>query len=164
MLRQAGLVQECDALLRANLATSHSPYYLMSQLALNARERGDIEAALRWSQQAFERAEGPATRLQWGASYVNMLLDLAPRDEARIEAAVHRVLNEAAAQPNVFHARSERSLQRMGSKLVAWNKGAAHAAALARMRAQLVGICGALGMEDVEQRSACDQTLPVAGT
>lgn len=163
LLRQAGLAQESDALLRANLATSRAPYYLMSQLAFNAKERGDTEAALRWSQQAFERAEGPATRLQWGASYVDLLLDLAPRDEARIEAAVHRVLGEAAVQPHAFHARSARSLQRMGGKLVAWNKGAAHAAALARMRAQLAGICNALGSEDEEQRRACEQVLTPAG-
>ena len=39
-LGQAGLWAESDALLKANLAKSHSPYYLMSQLAGNARKRG----------------------------------------------------------------------------------------------------------------------------
>ncbi|MEO7338149.1 MAG: thioredoxin family protein, partial [Caldimonas sp.] len=41
LLQEAGLGSESDALLKSNLARSHSPYYLMSQLAGNARKRGD---------------------------------------------------------------------------------------------------------------------------
>ncbi|MEO8923256.1 MAG: thioredoxin fold domain-containing protein, partial [Caldimonas sp.] len=67
MLERAGLSGESDALLEANLAKSHSPYYLMSELAGNARKRGDNATALHWYALAFEKSEGPATRLQWGA-------------------------------------------------------------------------------------------------
>jgi hypothetical protein len=70
MLAQAGLWNESDALLKANLAKSHSPYYLMSQLGSNARKLGRNDEALRWYEEAFARSEGPATRLQWGAQYV----------------------------------------------------------------------------------------------
>ena len=70
LLEHAGLGAESDALLKANLAKSHSPYYLMSELASNAKKRGDKAEALRWYREAFEKSEGPATRLQWGASYV----------------------------------------------------------------------------------------------
>ena len=71
LLEHAGLGAESDALLKANLAKSHSPYYLMSELASNAKKRGDKAEALRWYREAFEKSEGPATRLQWGASYVS---------------------------------------------------------------------------------------------
>ena len=59
----------------------------MSELASNAKKRGDKAEALRWYREAFEKSEGPATRLQWGASYVGALVELAPHDEAAIEAA-----------------------------------------------------------------------------
>ena len=55
---------------------SHSPYYLMSGLASNAKRRGDKAEALHWYREAYEKSEGPATRLQWGASYLNALVDL----------------------------------------------------------------------------------------
>ncbi|HEY5720329.1 MAG TPA: thioredoxin family protein, partial [Gammaproteobacteria bacterium] len=74
LLGQAGLWAESDALLKSNLAKSHSPYYLMSQLGSNARKLGKPEEALRWYQQAFDKSEGPATRLQWGSSYISALV------------------------------------------------------------------------------------------
>ena len=128
LLEHAGLGAESDALLKANLAKSHSPYYLMSELASNAKKRGDKAEALRWYREAFEKSEGPATRLQWGASYVNALVDLAPADEAAIEAATAQLWSEAATQPDAFYERSARSLQKVGAKLQAWNKGGAHRA------------------------------------
>ncbi len=163
LLERAGLFTESDTLLKANLAKSHSPYYLMSELAANAKKRGDKAAALRWSEEAFDKAEGPATRLQWGAGYVNTLVDLAPRDEARIERAVQQLLDEAAAQPNAFYERSARSLQRVGSKLVAWNKGGAHKAAVTRLQGKLDGVCGKLPADDKAQREVCEGLLK-AGT
>ncbi|CAG1015752.1 hypothetical protein BURC_01043 [Burkholderiaceae bacterium] len=154
LLAQAGLLDESDTLLTANLAKSHSPYYLMSALASNAKKRGDTAGALRWSQEAFERAEGPATRLQWGASHVGALIDWTPKDEARIEAAVQQLFDEAAAQPNAFYERSARSLQRVGGKLVAWNRGQAHAAAMKRLQARLDAVCAKLPADDT-QRDVC---------
>jgi hypothetical protein len=163
LLEQAGLDTESDALLRANLAKSHSPYYLMSELASNAKARGDKPGALRWYQQAFEASEGPATRLQWGASYVNALVDLAPQDAARIEKAAGTLLTEAARQPDAFYERSGRSLQRVGAKLVTWNRGGAHAAVLARLQARLDTLCGGLDARD-GKRTTCEALLkPPAG-
>lgn len=163
MLSRAGLRDDSDALLKANLAKSHSPYYLMSALAANAKARGDKTEALRWSQEAFEKAEGPATRLQWGAGHVNMLVDLAPNDEARIEQAVAQLFDEAKAQPNAFYERSARSLQRVGKKLQAWNEGRAHAAAMQRLQQRLNAVCAGLPDGD-EQRAVCHGLLkPAAG-
>jgi len=136
MLARAGLWQESDELLKSNLSKSHSPYYLMSQLADNARKRGDKEQALRWYAEAFDKSEGPATRLQWGASYLGALVDLAPGDEQRIEKTAALILGEAAAQPAALHQRGARSLKRVGDKLAAWNQGGAHADVMKRLRAQ----------------------------
>ncbi len=142
LLDRAGLSKESDALLEANLAKSHSPYYLMSELAGNARRRGDKEAAVHWYRQAFDRSEGPATRLQWGASYVAALVDLAPADAPAIEAATAQIWKEAATQPDAFDGRSGRSLQRIGAKLQAWNAHDAHAASMGRLRTALSTLCG----------------------
>jgi thioredoxin-related protein len=144
LLAHAGLGEESDTLLKANLAKSHSPYYLMSALASNAKKRGDKTEALRWYEEAFDKSEGPATRLQWGASYVAALVELSPQDEARIEKAASQLLTEAAKQPDAFYERSGRSLERVGTKLQGWNKAGAHSASIKRLQAQLDGVCGAL--------------------
>src|SRR5262249_40850538 len=117
VLTDAGLISESDALLKSSLDKSHSPYYLMSKLGANARKEGRRAEALHWYQQAFEKSVGPATRLQWGSSYLNALVDLAPQDEKRIEEVARAVFDEAAAQPNAFYERSARSLQRIGTQL-----------------------------------------------
>lgn len=154
LLDRAGLGGESDALLEANLAKSHSPYYLMSGLAGNARRRGDSAAALAWSRKAWEGSKGPATRLQWGSSYLSALVDLAPADEGRIEETAVAVWREGMAQPDAFQQRSERSLQRVAKKIAEWGRGptaagrgraaalpGAHAAAAARTQAALRRLC-----------------------
>ena len=161
LLEKAGLGAESDTLLKANLAKSHSPYYLMSELASNAKARGDKTEALNWYEQAFDKSEGPATRLQWGASYVNALVELGPQEEARIEKAASQLFAEAAKQPDAFYERSGRSLQRVGTKLQAWNKGGAHSAAMQRLQTQLDGVCGALEAND-PKRANCAALLKPA--
>jgi hypothetical protein len=161
LLDVAGLGAESDTLLKANLAKSHSPYYLMSELASNAKKRGDKAEALNWYEQAFDKSEGPATRLQWGSSYVNALVDLAPQDEARIEKAASQLFTEAAKQPDAFYERSGRSLQRVGTKLQAWNKAGTHGAAIKRLQAQLDGWCGGLDKADA-QHARCTALLKPA--
>ncbi len=153
----AGLWAESDALLKANLARSHSPYYLMSQLGGNARRLGQTDEALRWYAQAYEKSEGPATRLQWGAGYLGALVELAPQDAARIEQVARQLFAEAAQDRAAFHERSARSLQRVGSKLAAWNQGGQQAAVLQRLHdgpQGLAAVCGKLDAAD-PQRATC---------
>ena len=161
LLELAGLGADSDALLKANLAKSHSPYYLMSELAGNAKNRGDTAQALHWYEEAFNRSEGPATRLQWGASYIDALVELAPQDEARIERAATQLLTEAATLPDAFYERSGRSLQRVGTKLQGWNKGGAHAASIKRLQARLDRVCGALDAADPKGANCAALLKPV---
>ncbi|HSC00735.1 MAG TPA: disulfide isomerase, partial [Burkholderiaceae bacterium] len=163
ILGQAGLWKESDALLKANLAKSHSPYYLMSQLGSNARKLGRNDEALRWHEEAFARSEGPATRLQWGAQYVGVLIELAPSDEARLERAVKAMIDEAALDRGAFDGRSARSLARVDRQLAQWNRDGHHGAVLARLRAQLDPLCGRL--DGAAGRAACDRMFkPAAKT
>src|SRR4029450_5438594 len=124
-------------------------------LASNAKKRGDKTEALRWYEEAYAKSEGPATRLQWGASYVNALVELSPQDEARIERAVQQLFTEAQDQPAAFYGRSDRSLQRVGRKIVAWNEGQKHAAVVKRRQAQLDGVCAKLPADDKPEREVC---------
>ncbi len=161
-LTRAGLWAESDALLQANLAKSHSPYYLMTQLASNARKRGQNDAALRWYAQAFDGSVGPATRLQWGAAYLMALVDLAPQDSKRIEAVAGRMFTEAAADPSAFEARSGRALQRVATKLLAWASSGDNKAAVQRLQNQAQALCPKQPAEH-GQRAACQALFkPVA--
>lgn len=160
-LGQAGLWAESEALLKANLAKSHSPYYLMSQLGSNARKQGRKAEALNWYGQAFETSVGPATRLQWGASYLTVLVELAPQERQRIEKLASQLLAEAAADKGAFAGRSARSLQKAGAQLVAWNGGGKQAATLKRLQAQLNGVCAQVDSAE-GQRQVCQALLKPA--
>jgi hypothetical protein len=130
----------------------------MSQLGSNARKLGRKDEALRWYGQAFEKSQGPATRLQWGASYLGALVDLAPNDSARIEKTAAQLFAEAARDRAAFEGRSARSLQRVGNKLVGWNAKGEHAASVKRLQAQLAGLCSKRDAAD-GQRAACQALL-----
>ena len=158
LLTDAGLLDDSDALLRAELKRSHSPYYFMLGLASNAKKRGDKAQALDWYEKAYAAADGPATRLQWGASYLNALVDLSPQDSARIEKAALSVIGDIGATPATFYGRSQRSLDRIGKKLTAWNKDQQHGASLARIRAQMAAVCAKLPSGD-PARTTCDEVL-----
>ncbi len=163
-LGRAGLWADSEALLKANLARSHSPYYLMSQLGGNARKPGRNADALGWYRQAFDKSEGPATRLQWGLGYLNALVDLAPKDAASIEKTASRLLTEAGQDSGAFAARSGRSLGRASQKLVTWADQAPRTAALARLRTQAQALCPKVDAA-AGQRAACEALFkPAAPT
>jgi thioredoxin-related protein len=158
VLADAGLLDESDALLRAELKRSATPYYLMLGLAANARQRGDAAAALDWYEQAYAGAQGPATRLQWGTSYVRALVDLSPAQAERIERAAASVIGELEPRPETFYARNRASLERLGGKLGDWNRDGRHDAALGRLRAQMAGVCARLPPQAAE-RATCGEVL-----
>ena len=155
LLEEAGLWTESETLLKASLPKSHSPYYLMSELGANARKQGRNAEALQWYQQAYDKSEGPATRLQWGSSYLGALVDLAPTDSKRIEATARSIFTEAGAQSNAFDQRSGRSLQRVGAKLQKWNAGGQHQATIDHLGAQVQGLCAKLPAAD-PQHATCE--------
>lgn len=155
VLGEAGLFDESDSLLKAELKRSHSPYYFMLGLAANAKKRGDKAAAIEWAAKAYAASVGPATRLQWGASYIKTLIELAPDEEAPIEVATKRVLSELKSTPDSFYERNLRSLERVGKNLREWNRDNAHATVVRRLQARKDGICKKLPAMD-PSRTACE--------
>jgi thiol-disulfide isomerase/thioredoxin len=162
LLGRAGLWKESDELLKSALARSHSPYYLMSQLGGNAKKQGRKADALRWYEEAFNKSEGPATRLQWGSSYLAALVELSPEDAPRIEKAAAQLFAEAEKDPGAFYERSERSLKKVASLLAGWNQGPGQAAVVGRLKAQLDGVCSKLDAGDAKAKSACQGLMKKA--
>ncbi|HTN49760.1 MAG TPA: thioredoxin family protein [Burkholderiaceae bacterium] len=159
MLADAGLLDESDALLAAELTRSHSPYYYMVELAANARKRKTPEgnaAAIEWSRKAYQASQGPATRLQWGGIYVNALIELAPTDSARIESTSAGIIDEAAQLPDGFSGRSRRSLERLSTRLQKWNGNHRHDATLVRLHEKMADVCTSTVVE-AGDRAACEQ-------
>lgn len=162
LLGQAGQWKDSDDLLKASLSKSHSPYYLMSSLGSNAKKQGRKDEALKWYEEAFNKSEGPATRLQWGSGYFAALTELAPQDAARIEKTAAQLFSEAAQDKGSFYERSARSLQKVGSSLAKWNDKGQHDAVLSRLKTQLDGICAKVDTAD-KQRETCESLVKAPG-
>jgi thioredoxin-related protein len=158
VLAEAGLLDESDELLESELARSHSPYYFMLGLAANAKKRGDKARAVQWAEKAYAAAKGPATRLQWGVSYLRSLIANAPDDAARIERVAGQVIGELEPTPETFYERNRRALERMGRELAAWNKDKRHDASVKRIRAELASVCAKLPEAD-PARATCAGAL-----
>lgn len=113
-LNDAGLSAQAEQVLLAELSRSHSPYYFMLSLASSAKRRGDTAGVLDWYEKAWQAAVGPATRLQWGVTYLINLIELAPQDAARIARAEQGLQADiAAAGPDAHQQRNRTQLQKL---------------------------------------------------
>jgi thiol-disulfide isomerase/thioredoxin len=130
LLSDAGLLAEAETLLLAELNRSHAPFYFMHNLATIAKKRGDPLAAVSWYEQAWKRSTGPATRLQWGTTYLHGLIDFAPHDAERIEQFARVLLREVNESRDSFYQRNRTQMQRIDQKLATWGVGGEYAAAL----------------------------------
>jgi thioredoxin-like negative regulator of GroEL len=160
-LSTAGLLDESDKLLLAELSHSHSPYYLMLELASNAKKRGDKAGALDWYEKAYNGSEGTATRLQWGVNYISSVIDLAPSDDARLDKAATSVLGELGGVKNAFYERNKRYLEKLVTRLNVWNKDGAHDATVKHVYAEIGDVCSKLPAGD-PQRPVCEGLLKPA--
>jgi thioredoxin-related protein len=162
VLREAGLLDESDELLKMELPRAIAPYYHMLGLAGNAKARKDYPAALHWYEQAWLHSEGPATRLQWGTGYVGSLIELAPDDVGRIERTARTLIAELQPRSETFYERNQRALTRMSARLLQWEgKDPARRRAVAQIRQQLATTCSKLPSRDTG-RSNCSRLLPPA--
>ena len=113
-LNDAGLSARAEQVLLAELPRSHSPYYFMLGLAAGAKRRGDMAGAADWYEKAWSAAVGPATRLQWGVTYLNSLMELMPQDAARIAQAEEGLRADiAAAGLDAYEQRNLVQLQKL---------------------------------------------------
>ena len=116
-LNDAGLHAEAEALLQSSLVESHAPYYFKLSLASAAKRRGDLPGMLDWYEKAWRSSVGPATRIQWGATYLSALLDTTPGDSTRIEAAAAGLAQDFANAPDAFQQRNLAQAQKLLAKL-----------------------------------------------
>jgi len=159
-LRQAGDDAAAESLLRAELQRSETPYYYMPELAELAEARGDRTAAVDWLRQAYEGAQGPATRVQWGVLYVEGLLRLVPEDATTIEAATSQVIAELDGQPGGYHQRTRQRFERLASKLQAWSADHAGAETLVHLRQRMQQHCSVAAAAVTEGNgSGCEEWL-----
>lgn len=141
-LRQVGDDAGAEALLLAELKRSEQPYYYMPELAELAEQRGDTAGALEWLKRAYDGAQGPATRVQWGVLYVEGLLKLAPDDAPRIEQATASLIAELEAQPSGYHQRTRQRFERLAGQLKTWSGKHQGAETLARLQQRMQQACG----------------------
>lgn len=132
-LNDAGYADQAEALLQAELAGSHSPYYFMLSLAAAARRRGDIPATLGWYEQAWQASVGSATRLQWGATYLASVIDMTPEDQPRIELGAQGIARDISDASDAYQQRNRAQLQRLAGKLAMLTVPGPQAAALQRL-------------------------------
>jgi thiol-disulfide isomerase/thioredoxin len=134
VLSDAGLLDEAEQLLLNELEQSHAPFYFMHNLAAISKKRGDPAAALGWYERAWDTATGPATRLQWGAAYLQGLIDFAPHESPRIDRFASQMLGELGGMGDAFFFQRNRTqLEKIDSKLALWSGAGEHALALRQL-------------------------------
>lgn len=143
LLAEAGRTAQAQQLLKANLGEVVAPHFLMGQLALLARTRGDTAEALVWSRRAWEQARGPAARLQWGVSHVGVLIDTQGEDVRAVESTAGSLISELATSPDAFHERNVRALERLTARLRSWAEQHPDGEeVLGRLARRLAPLCG----------------------
>jgi thiol-disulfide isomerase/thioredoxin len=161
---EAGLDDDANRLLVAELEKAKSPYYFMLDLADLAEKAGREEEAVDWLARAYAGAKGPATRFQWGYGYLVGLLEMTPEDVARIEQVGLEVLGELDGTPDAFYQRTRMRLEQLSAKLLEWGQAPGHAPVVEKLRARTAEICGGMPAGD-EGRTSCEAFLkPAAPT
>lgn len=141
LLSDIGDKAGAEKLLKAELTKSASPYYYMPSLARLAEQRGDKAAAVTWLRRGYETSEGPASRVQWGVSYVEGLIRLNPRDKTSIAKAAAQVIGELANQPAGYRQRTRQRLEGLGKSLAQWSAQHEGALVLKQLRSETDKIC-----------------------
>lgn len=149
-LQQAGDDAGAEQLLLDELPRSHTPYYYMPELAALAERRGDKVAAIQWLRKAYQGAQGPATRVQWGVLYVEGLVRLTPYEVETIETATAQVIAELGTQPRGYHQRTRQRFERLGKTLAAWSRGHGGAQALARLKVRSEQVCAQAALGEID--------------
>jgi len=155
---EAGLDLDANKLLVAELEKSKSPYYFMLDLADLAQKAGREQEAVDWLARAYADAKGPATRFQWGSSYLVGMLEMTPDDTQRIEKVGLEVIGELGNSPDAFYQRTQMRLEKLNDKLLEWGDSTERKAVVARLRARTSEVCQSLPQGD-EGRHNCESFL-----
>lgn len=110
-------------IMKDEIEGSSTAYYWLVDLADLAEEADQTEEAVSLLKQAFDEAEGMATRIQWGAYYIDGLTRLSADDGPGIEAATKSLLGELAAQKDPVYGRNKGAIKRIGRAVNKWAYG-----------------------------------------
>jgi protein disulfide-isomerase len=127
-------------LLAIEAKTSNTPHYYIGDLADVEEHLGNEQRALELMAEAYQKAQGPASRFQWGYSYLDGLLRLTPDDTAKIEKVGLEVTAELDG-PNRIHRRTLARLNRLDGKLHEWSTTPARAAVYAKLSTKVAQAC-----------------------
>ena len=158
---EAGLDEEANRLLTTELTRTASPYYFMLSLADLAQRAGREDEAVDWLARAYADAKGPATRFQWGASYLVGLIQMTPEDTRRIEQAGLEIIGELDDSPDAFYQRTRVRLEQLNTMLLDWGQGAEREKVIETLRARTAEICRGLPEGDAGRRN-CESFLKPA--
>ncbi len=154
----AGMGDDGNRLLLAELGKTRSPYYFMLALADIAEQAGHKEEAVQWLAKAYAGAQGPATRFQWGYDYLIGLLEMTPEDTKTIESAGLQVIGELGDAPDAFYQRTRVRLDELSARLLDWGKTGDRAKVVEKLRKRTAEICAGLPDGD-EGRANCERFL-----
>lgn len=163
---EAGLEIEARAALQQGLEVSDQPYYFMSGMGYLDREAGNNTEALAWYRRAWDAAQGPATRVQWGSNYLLALLKLSPDDLDRIAATGAAIMAELAAQTEGLAHRNTSGLNRVSRNMLTWMQPADGAtsteqqrrAVASGLRSEMDKLCTGAG-EATDALATCESFL-----
>ncbi|MBC8026639.1 MAG: thioredoxin family protein [Steroidobacteraceae bacterium] len=127
-------------LLTLEASTSNTPHYYIGDLGDVEENLGNNARALELYAEAYEKAKGPASRFQWGFSWLESLLRLSPDDTATIEKAGLAAMAELDG-PNRIHRRTLSRLARLDKSLREWSTTPARAAVVAKLKARVAQVC-----------------------
>ena len=127
-------------LLAIEATTSNTPHYYIGDLADVEEHLGNNQRALELMAEAYQKAQGPASRFQWGYSYLDGLLRLTPDDTAKIEKVGLEVTAELDG-PNRIHRRTLARLNRLDGKLHEWSTTPARAAVYTKLSTKVAQAC-----------------------
>jgi protein disulfide-isomerase len=127
-------------LLAIEAKTSNTPHYYIGDLADVEEHLGNKARALELMAEAYDKAQGPASRFQWGYSYLDGLMRLTPDDTAKIEKVGLAVTAELDG-PNRIHRRTLARLNRLDGKLQDWSTTPEREAVYAKLRSSVAQAC-----------------------
>ncbi len=151
------------AIAEQEMQSAATPYYLMLDLASIDEKRGRPDAALGWFERAYRESKGPATRFQWGTSYVASLIRMRPEDDARIRDVTLGVLAELDG-PDRLYQRTNSRIERLEQELAKWSADGSKSAVIAAVQARMQALCSKIPEVESEARAACGGFLKSVAT
>jgi protein disulfide-isomerase len=146
------------AIAEQEMRSATTPYYYMLDLASIDEKRGRVDAALGWLERAYDESMGPATRFQWGTSYVAGLIRMRPQDEERIRDTAIAVLAELEG-PERLYQRTNSRIERLEKELAKWNADGSKSASIKAVQGRMQELCTKIPEAEAEARATCADFL-----